>query len=116
MKSLITKLKNKAHPADTIAMIVGMHDTLYTGYAEMALISFERREILRDAVFLCITPFFAALSIFDFAVSSFFIPASFDDSPATSRTSLTIFFTLVFTDLLRKRLSSFCRARFSADL
>lgn len=97
-------------------MIVGMHDTLYTGYAEMALISFERREILRDAVFLCITPFFAALSIFDFAVSSFFIPASFDDSPATSRTSLTIFFTLVFTDLLRKRLSSFCRARFSADL
>jgi hypothetical protein len=92
------------------------HDALYAGFAEMALISLERREILRDAVFLCMTPFLAALSIFDFAASSFFNPASFNDPLASSRTSLTIFFTVVFTDLLRRRLSSFCRARLSADL
>jgi hypothetical protein len=97
-------------------MIVDRHDTLYAGYAETLLMSFERREILREAVFLWITPFLAALSIFDFAVLSVFNPASFDDALASMRISLTIFFTLVFTDLLRRRLSSFCRARLSADL
>jgi hypothetical protein len=112
----LTKLNDKAHHADAMTVIVIIHDTLYAGYAEMVLMSLERREILREAVFLCMTPFLAALSIFDFAVSSFFSPASFDNPLASSRTSLTIFFTLVFTDLLRRRLSSFCRARLSADL
>jgi hypothetical protein len=94
-------LNNKAHHADTIEILVIIHDALYTGYAEMVLISLERRDILRDAVFLCMTPFLAALSILDFAVSSFFNCASFEVSLAASRTSLTIFFTLVFTDLMK---------------
>jgi hypothetical protein len=88
-------------------MIRIRQDAVYAGYTALVLISFERREILRDAVFLCMTLFLAALSILDFAVSSFFNLASFDVSLAASRTSLTIFFMLVFTDLLRRRLSSF---------
>lgn len=78
--------------------------------------SLERREIFRDAVFLWITPFFAALSIIDFAVSSSLNVASFEFSFTASRTPLTIFFILVFVDLLRRRLFSFWRARFNADL
>jgi hypothetical protein len=76
-------------------------------YTETLLISFERRDILRDAVFLCMTFFLAALSILDFAIRSFSDAASLDVSLTASRTSLTIFFTFVFTDLLRKRLFSF---------
>lgn len=82
----------------------------------MVFISLERRETFRDAVFLWITPFFAALSIIDFAISSLVSAASFDCSLTASRTSLTMFFILVFEDLLRRRLFSFWRARFIAEL
>jgi hypothetical protein len=82
----------------------------------MVLTSLERREIFRDAVFLWITPFFTALSIIDFAVLSSLNAASSDFSLTARRTPLTMFFTLVFTDLLRMRLLSFWRARFIADL
>ena len=82
----------------------------------MVFTSLERREIFRDAAFLWITPFFAALSIIDFAILSSVSAASFDFSPMVSRTLLTIFFILVFVDLLRMRLFSFWRARFIADL
>lgn len=78
--------------------------------------SLERREIFRDAVFLWITPFFDALLIIDFAVLSSLNAASFDFSFTASRTPLTMFFILVFVDLLRRRLFSFWRARFNADL
>jgi len=82
----------------------------------MVFTSLERREIFRDAVFLWITPFFAALSIIDFAISSSASAASFDFSLTVWRTPLTIFFILVFEDLLRIRFFSFWRARFIADL
>ena len=80
------------------------------------LTSFERREILRAAVFLWITPFFEALSINDWAVISFAVTSSFDDSSTERCTFLTRLFNLVLTALLRKRPNSFCRARFNADL
>jgi len=82
----------------------------------MVFTSLERREIFRDAVFLCITPFFAALSIIDFAISSLASAAPFEFSLTVCRTPLTIFFILVFEDLLRMCLFSFWRARFVADL
>jgi len=82
----------------------------------MVFISLERREIFRDAVFLWITPFFAALSIIDFALSSLISAASFEFSITASRTPLTMFFILFFEDLFRRRLFSFWRARFIADL
>lgn len=82
----------------------------------MVFTSLERREIFRDAVFLWITPFFAALSIIDFAISSSASAVSSDFSLTASRTLLTMFFILVFEDLLRRRLFSFWRARFIADL
>ena len=52
----------------------------------------------------------------DWAAVNFAMTSSFDDSSTEARTSLTILLALVFTVLLRKRLSSFCRARFNADL
>jgi hypothetical protein len=66
----------------------------------MVFTSLERREIFRDAVFLWITPFFAALSIIDFAILSSSGAASLDFSLTVNRT----------------RLFSFWRARFIADL
>ena len=85
-------------------------------YAEMAFTCLDRRDIFRDAVFLWMTPFLAALSITDFAMSSSFSASSFVFSFTASRTFLTMFFTLVFTDLFLRRLFSFWRARFIADL
>ena len=41
---------------------------------------------------------------------------SWPDVADATRTSLTIVLILVLTDLLRKRLNSFCRARLIADL
>ena len=82
----------------------------------MVFTSLERREIFRDAVFLWITPFFAALSIMDFAILSSASAVSFDFSLTVCRTPLTIFFILVFEDLFRSRLFSFWRARLIADL
>ena len=82
----------------------------------MVFTSLERREIFRDAVFLWITPFFAALSIIDFAILSSSGAASLDFSLTVNRTPLTMFFILVFVDLLRMRHFSFWRARFIADL
>jgi len=62
-------------------------------------------------------PFFAALSITDFAVSSFLTADSLSSLLfAAVLKSLTVFFTIDLEDLLRKRLFSFCRARFKADL
>ena len=82
----------------------------------MVFTSLERREIFRDAAFLWITPFFSALSIVDFAILSSASAASLDFSLTVNRTLLTMFFILVFVDLLRMRLFSFWRARFIADL
>jgi hypothetical protein len=82
----------------------------------MVFTSLERREIFRDAVFLWITPFFAALSMMDFALLSSAIAASLEFSIAVDRTPLTMLFILVFVDLLRRRLFSFWRARLIADL
>jgi hypothetical protein len=79
--------------------------------------SFVRRDILRAAVLLWRMPFFAALSITDFVVSSFLTAVSLSSLLlAAVLNSLTIFFTEDLDDLLRKRLVSFCRARFKADL
>jgi len=75
-----------------------------------------RREIFRAAVRLWITPFFEALSIADWAALSFAEISAPDVSAAADRMSLTIVLILVLTDLLRRRLNSFCRARFIADL
>jgi len=86
------------------------------GYAETVFTCFDRRDIFRAAVLLWITPFLAALSMVDFAVLSSFNASSFDFSFTASRTFLTMFFTLVFTDLFLRRLFSFWRARFIADL
>ena len=86
-------------------------------YYELAeFLSFVRRETFRAAVRLWITPFFPALSNADWTVLIFADISSPDISPADDRTSLTIVLILVLTDLLRKRLNSFCRARFIADL
>ena len=82
----------------------------------MVYTSLERRDIFREAVFLWITPLLTALSITDFAISSFLKAASLDFSPAAIRISLTTLFILVFEDLLRICLTTFCRARFNADL
>jgi len=82
----------------------------------VATISFDRRDIFLAAVFLWITPFFAALSISDCAVLSFFEVISPESSFKDSRTSLVTFLILVFVDLFRMRLISFCVARFNADL
>ena len=82
----------------------------------MVFTSLERRETFRDAVFLWITPFFAALSMMDFALLSLASAASVEFSLTVCRTPLTIFFTLVLVDLLRMRLFSFWRARLIADL
>jgi len=60
--------------------------------------------------------FFAALSISDCAVLSFFKVISPESSFKDSRTSLVAFLILVFVDLFRVRLISFCIARFNADL
>lgn len=70
------------------------------------LIILERRDIFLAAVFLWITPFLAALSITDCAAFSFSDAVSPEFSLTASSTSLVIFFTLVFTDLLRIRLIS----------
>jgi hypothetical protein len=78
--------------------------------------SFDRRDIFLEAVFLWITPFFAALSISDWAVLSFFKVISPESSFKDSRNSLVTFLTLVLVDLFRIRLISFCIARFNADL
>lgn len=75
-----------------------------------------RREIFRAAVRLWITPFFEALSIADWAALIFAEISAPDVSTADDRMSLTIVLILVLTDLLRRRLNSFCRARFIADL
>lgn len=85
-------------------------------HAEMAFTCFDRRDIFRAAVLLWSTPFLAALSMADFALLSSFNASSFDFSSTASRTFLTMFFTLVFTDLFLRRLFSFWRARFIADL
>ena len=86
-------------------------------YYELAeFLSFVRRETFRAAVRLWITPFFAALSNADWTVLILADISSPVVSPADDRTSLTIDLILVLTDLLRKRLNSFCRARFIADL
>ena len=82
----------------------------------MVFTSLERREIFRDAVFLWITPFFAALSMMDFALFSSASAASLEFSLAVNRIPLTMFFILVFVDLLRRRLFSFWHARLIADL
>lgn len=82
----------------------------------MVFTSLERREIFRDAVFLWITPFFAALSMMDFALLSSASAASLEFSLAVNRIPLTMFFILVFVDLLRRRLFSFWHARLIADL
>ena len=74
-----------------------------------------RREIFRAAVRLWITPFFEALSIADWA-ALILAEISAPDVSAADRMSLTIVLILVLTDLLRRRLNSFCRARFIADL
>ncbi len=78
--------------------------------------SLERRAIFLEAVFLWRAPFFAALSIADFAEFILAMAASLEPSATVRRTSLTTFFTFVLTDLLRIRLISFCLARFIADL
>ena len=75
-----------------------------------------RREIFRAAVRLWITPFFEALSIADWTTLIFAEISAPDVSAAADRISLTIVLILVLTDLLRRRLNSFCRARFIADL
>jgi len=82
----------------------------------MLFTSLERRDIFRDAVLLWITPFLAALSMIDLAIVSLFKAASFDFSSTASSTSFVIFLTLVFVDLLRRRRTSFWRARLIADL
>jgi len=82
----------------------------------MVLTSRERREIFRDAVLGWIAPFLVALSMVDFAISNFFKAASLDFSLIASLTSLMIFLTLVFVDLLRRRRASFWPARLIADL
>jgi hypothetical protein len=62
-------------------------------------------------------PFFAALSIIDFVVSSFLTVDTLSSLLlAAVLKSLTVFFTADLEDLFRKRLFSFCRARFKADL
>ncbi len=55
-------------------------------------------------------------NIFDFAILSSASAASLDFSLTVNRKPLTMFFILVFVDLLRMRLFSFWRARFTADL
>ena len=85
-------------------------------YELAEFLSFVRRETFRAAVRLWITPFFAALSNADWTVLILADISSPEVSPADDRTSLTIDLILVLTDLLRKRLNSFCRARFIADL
>jgi hypothetical protein len=57
-----------------------------------------------------------ALSIADWTALILAGMSEPDVSPADDRTSLTFFLILVLTDLFRKRLISFCRARFTADL
>jgi len=57
-----------------------------------------------------------ALSIADWTVLILIGMSAPDVSPADDRTSLMIVLMLVLTDLFRKRLISFCRARFTADL
>jgi hypothetical protein len=57
-----------------------------------------------------------ALSIADWTVLILVGMSEPDVSPADDRTSLMIVLMLVLTDLFRKRLISFCRARFTADL
>jgi hypothetical protein len=76
---------------------------------------FVSLEILRAAVFWWITPFFAAFAMKDFALlrrsEVFSAPAS---------VAACTFFTAVFiedrVDLFLMRLTSFCFARFLADL
>jgi hypothetical protein len=82
----------------------------------MVFTSLERREIFRDAVFLWMTPFFTALSMMDFALLSSASADSLELLLAVNRTPLTMFFILVFVDLLRRRLFSFWHARLIADL
>jgi len=56
------------------------------------------------------------MSMADWASVSLPAAAVSDVLPAAERTSLITLFTLVLTDLFRKRRISLCRARFNADL
>ena len=76
-------------------------------YVEMELTSLESREIFLAAVFLCIDPFLAALSITDFARFNSWTILSCKFSATAALTSLTTFFTRVLMDLFRKRLTLF---------
>jgi hypothetical protein len=74
------------------------------------------REIFREAVLLFTALLLEALSITDFTSFNLATNASEGCPLAAKRISLITFLTLVFTALLRSRLTSFCFARFNADL
>ncbi len=93
-----------------------METAEFYNYATTVLTYLERRDIFLAAVFLWITPFLAARSIMDVTVLILPVAFSKDVSFEIRRISLTSFFTLVFTALLRIRRFSFCRVRFNADL
>jgi hypothetical protein len=76
----------------------------------------ERRDIFLDAVFLWITPFFAALSIIDLASCNSLSASSCELWPTAERTLFTACLTRLFTALFLMRLFSFCLIRLIADL
>lgn len=78
--------------------------------------SLARREIFRDAVFLWIVPFFAPLSMMDWARFSCFKAASLSDESELVRISFTMFLIRVLAILFLNRRLSFCLTRFIADL
>ena len=79
----------------------------YSFYAALRLISLVMRDILREAVFLWITPFVEALAITDLALFSIAATSVPDFSFIANLTLLVALLSLVFMLLLRKRFFSF---------
>jgi hypothetical protein len=84
--------------------------------ADMMLFTLDvRREIVREALFLWITPFEAVLSIVEMVSFSTDVSSGDFEDNAASRL-LIAFFMRVFRALLRRRRASLCFARLIADL